>query len=779
MGNKISAKGKKRPDAKSDSLIIRNIKTNPEVGAALKGVPLLSHLSNSERAKLGGALDTKSFKAGETIFSEGDKADANAAFYIIQKGSCECLQSNEIVCELSQGDYFGEQSILHGNDRNATIKASAEGVCVWLLTKSKFEALFQADRINVEFLERENVHLERRREAVTAGYHASSGEEEKIASVDMPAATKQMLLQAVKNSLLFASLDDEHKSKAASAMVQQDVKNGATIIEEGQEGNTFYVIEEGSVDVYQWSHDTEENVKCDFKTIGNSFGELALMYDAPRNATVIATTDCKVRVLTRAVFNTIRRANQKKDIESRKAFLTKVDLLAPLSNFERTCMAEALELKQHSAGEQIFKEGDSGDAMYLIQSGKVAFSEMKDGKDTPIEGQFGTFSAGQYFGERALLNNANRKASAKCVTDCTFLLIDRALFENILGPLQKLLTKTEDQYKSREEKADKRVVVWKKEDVEFKNLVQKGILGRGSFGWVTLQEDSKTGKLYAMKAVSKQRIVETQQKVHIFNEKNLLARMDSPFLIKLCSTFKDADTLYFLLEPSLGGELFRVLRAVKAFPPSQARFYAACVISGFQSLHSQDLIYRDLKPENLLIGEDGYIKITDFGFCKEVPHKTHTMCGTPEYLSPEIVTAHGHGKPVDWWCVGILIYEMLVSHTPFYRSGEDQMEMYRRIVSGHVRYPSHLTPDAKNLISRLLELQPSRRLGSSKAGAEDIKAHPWFANFEWQALHDKKLRAPFIPSSKEVKKLSNFACNSEPMRLKKYVDDGSGWDADF
>jgi serine/threonine protein kinase len=320
---------------------------------------------------------------------------------------------------------------------------------------------------------------------------------------------------------------------------------------------------------------------------------------------------------------------------------------------------------------------------------------------------------------------------------------------------------------------------WKREPVEFKNLVQKGVLGRGSFGWVTLVEDSKTGKQYALKAVSKQRIVETQQKTHIFNEKNLLARMDSPFLIKLCNTFKDADSLYFLLEPSLGGELFRVLRAVKAFPPSQARFYAGCVVSGFHSLHSQNLIYRDLKPENLLIGQDGYLKITDFGFCKEVPHKTHTMCGTPEYLAPEIVTAHGHGKPVDWWCVGILIYEMLVSHTPFYRSGEDQMEMYRRIVSGHVRYPSHLTPDAKNLISRLLELQPSRRLGSSQAGAADIKAHPWFSSFDWQALEKKQLKAPFVPSAKEVKKLSNFACNSEPIRTKKYVDDGSGWDKDF
>jgi len=780
MGHKHSKlKGKKatKEQKSNPTNATKNIRTNAEIGHALKKVPLLAHLSSNERAKLGGGLEIVKFSESQLVFSEGDKASAKSSFYIIKEGSCTCEQGGQIVCELGQGDYFGEQALLHGTDRNATIKGGPDGMLCWQLTKEKFEALFQSDGINVEFLNREKV-LERPRKAVAAESPAELKiDTSNLKVCEMPESTKDLVYQAVQNSLLFAGLDEHHKALAASCMSQKEVKSGLTIIEEGRKGNTFYVVEQGSVDVYQWNNDTEENVKCDFKTIGNSFGELALMYNAPRNATVVANGDVLVRVLSRTAFNQIRRSNQQKIIEARTAFLSKVELLGKLSNFERTCMAEALEVKVHAAGDVIFREGDQGDSMYLIQKGEVAFSEMKDDKDTPITGQYGVFGQGKYFGERALLNKAPRAASATCVTECTFLIIDRSLFENLLGPLAKILEKKDEEYLKRAE--TETIIDWKKADVEFKNLVQKGVLGRGSFGWVTLVEDSKTGTKYALKAVSKQRIVETQQKTHIFNEKNLLARMDNPFLIKLISTFNDADSLYFLLEPSLGGELFRVLRAVKAFPPSQARFYAACVISGFAHLHSQNLIYRDLKPENLLIGEDGYIKITDFGFCKEVKHKTHTMCGTPEYLSPEIVTAHGHGKPVDWWCVGILIYEMLVSHTPFYRPGEDQMEMYRRIVSGHVRYPSHLTPDAKNLISRLLELQPSRRLGSSQVGSKEITSHPWFGNFNFEDLYAKQLKAPFIPSQREVKKLSNFASNSEPIKIKKYVDDGTGWDKDF
>jgi len=238
--------------------------------------------------------------------------------------------------------------------------------------------------------------------------------------------------------------------------------------------------------------------------------------------------------------------------------------------------------------------------------------------------------------------------------------------------------------------------------------------------------------------------------------------------------------LYFLMEPCLGGELFTILRRRRLFPESTARFYAAHVVLAFEYMHSKQTVYRDLKPENLLLDNKGYLKLTDFGFAKQLKtqQQTWTLCGTPEYLSPEIVAGKGHGLGVDWWTLGILIYEMLASYTPFYH--EDHMKMYQRITRGEVRYPSHFSAEAKDLVSQLLVVQPTKRLGVVKGGAQLVKDHPWFRGFNWSALLKRKLKAPIIPKVKSKTDTSNFDEFVEAVNeVKEYVDDGTGWDADF
>jgi len=264
------------------------------------------------------------------------------------------------------------------------------------------------------------------------------------------------------------------------------------------------------------------------------------------------------------------------------------------------------------------------------------------------------------------------------------------------------------------------------------------------------------------------------------NEKRVMESVKHPFCIRLFATFKDKNRLMFLLEPALGGELFSVLRSRTLFDEDTSRFFAASVILAFEFLHAKNIIYRDLKPENLLLDKDGYLKVTDFGFAKELTSgRTWTLCGTPDYLAPEIVAGKGHGKGVDWWTLGVFIYEMLASYPPFY--DEDPMKTYAKIMHGNIVYPSHFSKEAINLISKLLLHKPTKRLGVVKGGAKLIKKHPWFKNFDWDALFQKKLKAYIIPKIKSPKDISNFDSYSgeEHPRFENYEDDGTGWDSEF
>ena len=203
-------------------------------------------------------------------------------------------------------------------------------------------------------------------------------------------------------------------------------------------------------------------------------------------------------------------------------------------------------------------------------------------------------------------------------------------------------------------------------------------LGTGSFGRVRISKNKKTNEYVAMKIMKKVEILKSKQADHIANEIKILSMIDHPFVIKFDGFTQDEKYLYLALELINGGELFTYLRSVGRFPVDQARVYIAQIISIFEYLHSKNIIYRDLKPENILIHKSGYLKLTDFGFAKIVEGRTYTLCGTPEYLAPEIILNKGHGKPVDWWTCGILLYEMIAGIHPF--SDADPMMVYQKIL---------------------------------------------------------------------------------------------------
>lgn len=174
----------------------------------------------------------------------------------------------------------------------------------------------------------------------------------------------------------------------------------------------------------------------------------------------------------------------------------------------------------------------------------------------------------------------------------------------------------------------------------------------------------------------------------------------------------------------------------------------------FEYFHSMDVVYRDLKPENLLLAADGHLKITDFGFAKVVPDVTWTLCGTPDYLAPEIIQSKGYGKAVDWYALGVLIFEMLAGYPPFF--DENHVKLYEKILAGKVKYPSHFHPDAKDLVKHLLTADLSKRYGNLKDGVEDIKRHKWFADIDWKKLYNREITPPYVPPLKHAGDTSNF-----------------------
>ena len=243
-----------------------------------------------------------------------------------------------------------------------------------------------------------------------------------------------------------------------------------------------------------------------------------------------------------------------------------------------------------------------------------------------------------------------------------------------------------------------------------------------------------------MKILKKQEIIRMKQVDHILTEAAILSDVSFPFIVKLYRRYMDDSKLYFLLEFVPGGELFTHHRKAGKFPNDVSKFYSAEVLLTFEYLHSKDIIYRDLKPENILLDVQGHIKVVDFGFAKKVPEKTHTLCGTPEYLAPEIINSIGHGKAVDWWSLGILIYEMLVGNPPFY--DESPFRIYEKILEGKFKFPKWIDSRAKDLIKRLLDGEPQNRLGAGSRGIHEIRTHAYFSGIDWDVLMEKKIPAP-------------------------------------
>lgn len=274
------------------------------------------------------------------------------------------------------------------------------------------------------------------------------------------------------------------------------------------------------------------------------------------------------------------------------------------------------------------------------------------------------------------------------------------------------------------------------------------VIGKGSFGKVFLVREKATSTLYALKVLKKDYIIRKNQVEHTKTERSVLGYVHHPFIVGLSMAFQTTDKLFFVLDYCAGGELFFHLGKVGRFPEDRAKFYAAQIVLALEYVHSLDIIYRDLKPENVLLDQAGNVRLTDFGLSKEgvSDHSTgaNSFCGTPEYIAPEVLLRQGHGRAVDWWSLGALLYEMISGLPPFYSRNRETM--FEKIMNAELTFPAFMSEPAKEILSKLLVRDPTLRLGSGERDAAEIKEMSFFADVDWAGLAAGRITPAWTPS---------------------------------
>jgi CRP-like cAMP-binding protein len=525
------------------------------------------------------------------------------------------IVNDEAVASIGDGKSFGELALLYNTPRQATIRS--QGVAqLFSLDRATFRytlAKTSSDRIN-------NV-------------------QGALSKVSLLTGLTQMQLHKISQAVEIQKFEPglHHPRPLVSPLPHLSPTAGQIIIEKGSEGNVFYMIHEGTVSVTDVGSSGAFNDHT--LSAGSYFGERALITGEPRAANVIATTPTTLMALDRESFTSLLGPlREVLDHNLNMRVLENIKLFSNLTEREKSKVSRSFEFETFSAGTHIIREGEKGKKFYILKEGSALVTV---GEET-----ISTLQGGQYFGEMALLDDEMRKASV-IATDCECFVLDRSTFTRILGSLQSIIARETEQRKN-ELHQKSGGTDQSDEPIAFEDLKKLAILGAGTFGRVSLVQHRSSGAVYALKAMSKSHIVQNKQQRNVMQEKTLMIQFHHPFVLRLYQTYQDSTYLYMLLEFIQGGELFSVIHTARSDGISVAatKFYSCCIFLGLAYLHSKDISYRDMKPENCLIDSKGYPKLVDFGFSKVITSKSYTLCGTPESLNPHLSMHSPHTSQV-------------------------------------------------------------------------------------------------------------------------------------
>lgn len=583
-----------------------------------------------------------------------------------------------------------------------------------------------------------------------------------------------LIVKAIQKNDFLKRLDDEQTAMMVDLLVLSKFNPGDEVIKEGSEGDSMYIVAAGDLLVTQAGQDLRS------LTTGDVFGELAILYNCKRTATVKAKTPVRLWCMERQTYRTIITNKSKKKREQLMGFLKTARTLKDLNDVQLSKIIDSMEEVKYQDKATIVREGAEGNAFYIILKGEVLVTKNVNGHQKQIR----RMGKGEHFGEQALIREMLRTATCTADGPVTCFSIDKEVFEETI-PIEHLELFDDSKVLQDAEVPDKSSP---SSTFRFKDFVpvlyQEGrhqndpvTLGVGGFGRVQLMTTINHGKYYAMKRVSKKQIVAKRQEEHMLFEKKILKAIQCDFIVRLYAAFKDTRYIYMVMEFCGGGEVWTKLKEVGRFDEPISVFCTACVVEAYAYLHKKNIMYRDLKPENLMLDMKGYIKLVDFGFAKEMVRgeKTYSFVGTPEYMAPEIIQNQGHDFAVDFWSLGILIFELLAGSPPF--SSSEPQKIYAKILDGVLKYPPYLSEAAKSIISKLCRPRPGQRLGNTKNGIKDVRHHRWFSSMNWHKLRVGQLDAPTVRLIRKGPCYINF--DRFPHDQTKAEEEFSGWDKDF
>ncbi|KAK7247633.1 hypothetical protein RIF29_42520 [Crotalaria pallida] len=564
--------------------------------------------------------------------------------------------------------------------------------------------------------------------------------------------------QALHDHFLFRKLTDSQCHVLLDCMQRVEVEPGDIIVQQGGEGDCFYVVGSGEFEVLATQEENDGEVPRVLQRYTaeklSCFGELALMYNKPLQASVRAVTKGTLWSLKREDFRGILMS-EFSNLSSLK-LLRSVDLLSKLTILQLSQISDSLSELSFSSGQTIIDKSEAL-ALYIIQKGQVKITfdadilsgpnacslkpdienedgDVQDGRELSIEK-----TEGSYFGEWALLGERIGSLSAVAVGDVVCAILTKEKFESVIGSLQKL-SNEDHKLRDNSKQLTRSIDFSSLGKVHLSDLVWRKTLYSTDCSEIGLANLRDSENLLTLKRFSKPKVKRLGKEAQVLKEKDLVKGMSSSACIPqvLCTS---ADRIYvgILLHTCLACPLSSILSS--PFDEPAARFCAAAVVTALEDLHKNGILYRGVSPDVLMLDQSGQIQLVDFRFGKKLSdERTFTICGMADSLAPEIVLGKGHGFPADWWALGVLIYFMLRGEMPFGSWRENELDTVAKIAKRKLYLPETFSPEAVDVISKLLDAEENNRLGSQ--GPDSVKSHPWFNGVDWEGI---RLRTCPVP----------------------------------